>query len=157
MFEVRDTHRVLQFEGTKLGHATSWRRDSFRWVEFDLYRTNGGSYVLSRIGQTTLFHDQHCAVVSRNGLASIPVEALAEGHVPCPDCRPALNELDEICPESPRYWAMVSDTAEGVLEALYRFDDSSVRYLTSVAQRLLDVASVADPAIAGVYRTETIA
>ena len=52
---------------------------------------------------------------------------------------------------------MVSETPEGVLEALYRFDDAGLRYLTAVAQRLLEQASEVDPMIGAVYQTETIA
>lgn len=157
MFQVRDTTRILQFEGVQLAHATSERRGSHRWVEFTLYRTQAGSYVLSRVGQTLLYHDPKCLVVTRNGLASIPTGALADGHVPCPDCRPAPDALEEVCPESPRHWAMVSETPEGILEALYRVDEFGLHYLTSVAQRLMEHASSADPAIGAVYRTETIA
>lgn len=157
MFQVRDANRTLQFEGTLLAHASSERRGAQRWVEFTLYRTKAGSYVLSRVGQTTLFHAPSCAVVARNGLASIPAESLTPGHVACPECRPRLAELVEVCPEAARHWAMVSETAEGVLEALYRFDHSGVRYLTDVAENLLEDAADVDPAIGSVYRTETIA
>ena len=157
MFQVRDANRILQFEGTQLGHASSARRGALRWVEFTLYRTQAGSYVLGRVGQTLIFHDPRCMVVARNRLASNPPDALTPGHVPCPECRPVLDDLAEVCPESARNWATVSDTPEGVLEALYRFDESGVRYLTTVAQRLLDQASEADPMLAAVYQTETIA
>jgi hypothetical protein len=157
MFQVRDASRILQFEGVQLGHASSERRGAHRWVEFTLYRTQAGSYVLSRVGQTLLYHDPHCMVVARNGLASIPTEALTDGHVPCPECRPRPAELDEVCPEAARNWAMVSETPEGVLEALYRFDDTGVRYLTTVAQKLLEEASEVDPKIGAIYQTETIA
>lgn len=157
MFQVRDSSRIIQFEGVQLGHASSERRGAHRWVEFTLYRTNGGSYVLSRVGQTLLYHDPSCTVVLRNGLGTIPTNALTPGHVPCPDCRPKIGDLDEVCPESARNWAMVSESPEGVLEALYRFDDAGVRYLTTVAQRLLEEAAETDPALGAAYRTETIA
>lgn len=157
MFQVRDSSRILQFEGVQLGHATSERRGAHRWVEFTLYRTQARAYVLSRVGQTLLYHAPHCLVVARNGLASIPASTLTAGHVPCPECRPTLDAYVTVCPESARHWAMVSETPEGVLEALYRFDDSGVRYLTTVAQRLLEQASEADSEIGSVYRTETIA
>jgi hypothetical protein len=156
MFQVRDANRILQFEGAQLGHATSERRGAHRWVEFTLYRTQAGSYVLSRVGQTTLYHAPSCTVVARNGLGIIPASTLTVGHTPCPECRPSLD-LEEVCPESARNWAMVSETPEGVLEALYRFDDAGLRYLTAVAQRLLEQASEVDPMIGAVYQTETIA
>lgn len=157
MFQVRDANRTLQFEGTELGHTSSERRGALRWVEFTLYRTNGGTYILSRVGQTLIFHDPSCLVAARNGLASIPADALTDGHVPCPECRPHLETLPEVCPEAARYWATVSDTPEGVIDALYRFDASGVRYLTTVAQRLLEQASIVDPELGAIYQTETIA
>lgn len=157
MFQVRDANRTLQFEGTELGHTTSERRDSTRWVEFTLYVTNGGSYILSRVGQSLLYHDPRCDVVARNGLASIPQDTLTPGHVPCPDCSPVLDRLAEVCPEVPRYRAIVSDTAEGLMEELYRYDEAGVRYMTTVAQRLLEQASEVDARLRAAYQTETIA
>lgn len=157
MFQIRDGTRTLQFEGVELGSASSERRGAPRWVEFTLYRTRAGSYVLSRVGRTLLYHDPDCLVVARNGLATIPAMALTPGHIPCRDCRPSLADLAEVCPESPRYRALVSETPEGVLDALYRFDDAGVRYLTTVAQRLMEQVTEADPLLHAAYQTETIA
>ncbi len=157
MFQVRDASRSIQFDGIELGHATSARRGANRWVEFTLYRTKAGSYVLSRVGQTLVYHDPRCQTVVGAGLASIPSETLTAGHVPCADCRPKIDEIAEVCPEAIRHRATVSDGPEGILEVLYRFDDAGVRYLTAVAARLLEQAAILDPDIADAYRTETIA
>jgi len=43
-----------------------------------------------------------------------------------------------------------------VLEALYKYDQSGARYLTNVAQRLLEDASEVDKGIESVYRIELI-
>ena len=56
MFEVKDGSRTLQFKGRLLAESSSWRRGSTRWIEFALYRTENGSYVLSRIGVSLIFH-----------------------------------------------------------------------------------------------------
>jgi len=61
-----------------------------------------------------------------------------------------------IFPERNRTWAQVSDDAEAVLEALYKYDDGGARYLTKVAQRLLEEASKQDKKIESVYRVEII-
>jgi hypothetical protein len=61
-----------------------------------------------------------------------------------------------VSPEMPRYWAQVSDTAEAVVDSLYKYDEAGARYLTGVAERLLEEASVVDAAIEGAYRVETI-
>jgi hypothetical protein len=61
-----------------------------------------------------------------------------------------------VFPEKDRTWAQVSDDAEAVLEALYKYDDGGARYLTHVAQRLLEQASDVDQAVESVYRVEMI-
>jgi len=43
-----------------------------------------------------------------------------------------------------------------VLEALYKYDQSGARYLTNVAQRLLEDASDLDKGIDSIYRVEII-
>jgi hypothetical protein len=61
-----------------------------------------------------------------------------------------------VFPEKNRYWAQVSDDPNAVLEALYKFDNGGAKYLTHVAQRLLEESSVADKGIESVYRIEMI-
>jgi len=154
--QIRDGSRILQFEGTLISHSTSWRRGSSRWVEFSLYRTASGSYVLSRTGLSLLFHDPSCEVVDRNSLKVSPSAALERDAQPCVECTPNRQQ-PEICAETPRCWAHVSETPEGVIEALQRHDDYGSRYLTRVAQRLLEQAGTVDLALDAVYRVEHIA
>lgn len=155
--QVRDGSRIVQFEGTLIGHATSWRRGSSRWVEFSLYKTLAGSYVLSRTGLSLLYHALDCEIGERNSLESSPSAALERDAVPCIDCQPDPHD-QEICAETPRYWCHVSETGpEGVIEALQRHDTHGSRYLTRVAQRLLESAGKVDPALDAVYRVEEIA
>jgi hypothetical protein len=61
-----------------------------------------------------------------------------------------------VFPEKHRYWAQVSEEPDAVLDALYKFDQGGARYLTNVAQRLLEDASEKDEAIESVYRIEMI-
>jgi hypothetical protein len=156
MYEVKDNKRTLKFDGVLLAFSTSFRPGVKRWIEFGLYRTTGGSYVLSRIGETHLYHDPTCAVAERNGLTKIPREALREGSVGCEVCRPEFTTSETVSPEMPRYWAQVSDTADAVVDSLYKYDEAGARYLTSVAERLLEEASAVDTAIESAYRVETI-
>lgn len=155
MFEVKDGARTLQFNGTLLAKSSSKRSDSYRWIEFELYRTESGSYVLSRIGVSTIFHGAACQLVSRYGLQEKPSNTLSLDFIPCEDCDPD-SSLDLVFPEKNRYWAQVSEEASAVLDALYKYDDGGARYLTNVAQRLLEEASDIDRNIAGVYRVEII-
>jgi hypothetical protein len=61
-----------------------------------------------------------------------------------------------VFPEKYRHWAQISEKAEAVLDALYKYDDNGAKYLTSVAQRLLQEASKVDSGIAGVYNVEIV-
>jgi hypothetical protein len=61
-----------------------------------------------------------------------------------------------VFPEKFRTWAQVSEDAEPVLDALYKYDQGGARYLTHVAQRLLEQAADSDPNIDKIYRVEMI-
>lgn len=155
MLEVKDGARTLQFNGRLLGKSSSYRRGSTRWIEFELYRTESGSYVLSRIGVSLIFHGAACPLVKRYGLQEVDYAALAQGAIPCEECDPS-EEAELVFPEKYRYWAQVSEDPDAVLDALYKYDDSGARYLTNVAQRLLEAASEADQKIESIYRIELI-
>lgn len=155
MYEVRDGSRTLQFNGSLLGASSSHRRGSTRWIEFELYRTESGSYVLSRVGVSLVFHGAACPLVKRYGLQELPVEKLHEDAIPCEDCYPT-EDAELVFPEKYRYWAQVSDDPNAVLDALYKYDDGGARYLTNVAQRLLEDAARQDEKIDQIYRIETI-
>jgi hypothetical protein len=157
MIQVKDGDRTLQFNGKLLGKSSSWRRDSLRWIEFELYKTENGSYVLSRVGVSVVYHAGACHLVKRYNLTEIPVGNINNPRdlVPCEVCSPSLA-AGVIFPEKDRNWAQVSDDPNAVLEALYKYDDSGARYLTHVAQRLMADASKLDKAIEAAYRVEVI-
>lgn len=155
MIEVKDGSRILKFNGKLLGKSSSWRRGSNRWIEFELYKTDNGSYVLSRVGVSVIYHAGACHLVKRYGLQEAGVEALRDDVVPCDECRPSF-EAGVVFPEKHRYWAQVSEDPNAVLEALYKYDNGGARYLTHVAQRLLEESSETDKGIESVYRIEMI-
>ena len=155
MIEVKDGTRTLQFNGNLLGKSSSWRRGSTRWIEFELYRTENGSYILSRVGVSVMYHAAVCPLVKRYGLQEVTVEELREDVVPCDECKPSF-EAQVVFPEKYRYWAQVSEDPNAVLEALYKYDNGGARYLTHVAQRLLEDASAVDKGIESVYKIELI-
>lgn len=157
MIEVKDGSRALQFDGRLIANSTSWRRGADRWVEFNLYRTDSGKYVINRIGMSLLYHAPDCEVVRRNNLRDEPASERHRDAIPCPICRPHQNgNFPIICPERPRHWAQVCETADAVVEALQKYDDNGSRYLTYVAKRLLEAASEVDNAIDAAYRIEII-
>jgi hypothetical protein len=155
MHYVKDGSRTLQFNGTLLGKSSSWRRGSTRWIEFELYKTESGSYILSRVGVSLVYHGAACTLVKRYGLSESGVDTLNADALPCEECSPT-EEADLVFPEKHRYWAQVSEEPDAVLDALYKFDQGGARYLTNVAQRLLEDASEKDEAIESVYRIEMI-
>lgn len=154
-YEVRDGSRVLQFNGKMLAESSSWRRNSYRWIEFRLYKTENGSYILSRVGVSLLYHGAACPLVKRYILSEVPVAELETGAVPCEECNPDLSAA-LVFPEKHRHWALVSEEPDAVLEALYKYDDGGARYLTNVALRLMEQASEADEKLASIYRVEMI-
>jgi len=155
MFEVRDGSRTLQFDGELLGSSTSWRRGSERWIEFELYKTKNGSYILSRVGVSRVFHGAACPLVKRYSLVESPGSDLKDDSIPCEECQPSFD-LPMVFPERDRTWAQVSEEPDAILDALYKYDQGGTRYLTNVAHRLLEQASSKDSNIEGVYRIETI-
>jgi len=158
VYEVKDGARVLQFNGKLLSRSSSWRHGSNRWIEFELYRTENGSYVLSRVGVSVIFHGAACPLVKKYGLLEIDPTELVDQALPCEICRPSDNprDLPLVFPETNRYWAQVSDEPDAVLEALYKYDQGGARYLTNVAQRLLDKAAELDGGIRKIYSIEII-
>lgn len=155
MIQVKDGSRILQFSGKLLGKSSSWRRDSTRWIEFELYKTDNGSYVLSRVGVSVIYHTGACHLVQRYGLQELPVTELRKDVVPCDECRPSFA-AEIVFPEKNRHWAQVSEDPAAVLEALYKYDNGGARYLTNVAQRLLEEAARADNGIESIYKIEMI-
>lgn len=155
MISVRDGDRTLQFNGTLLAKSTSERRGAYRWIEFELYKTESGSYILSRIGVSLVFHGAACKLVSKYGLTEKPNYELFYDAEPCEECSPDAS-LDLVFPEKYRYWAQISEKPEAVLEALYKYDQNGARYLTGVAQRLMKDAARVDSRISDVYNLEIV-
>jgi len=155
MYEVRNGDRTLRFEGRHLANSSSRRAGIPRWIEFDLYKTNSGTYVLSRVGVSHVYHASVCPLVSRYGLHEASVDELSPSAVPCDECKPEFYD-PMVYPEVFRYWTLTADEPEAVLDALYKPGDNGSRYLTRVAERLLSQAAAQDAEMDMVYRFETI-
>lgn len=156
MYTVQDGVRTLQFEGEKIAQSSSRGRNKFRWVEFELFRTAKGRYVISRVGMSLYFHHSGCSVVRRNGIAPVPAEALSVNLMPCEDCRPQRGLDEELFPETPRYFAQTFKYAEDVVASLKRVDDNGEEYFTDVARRLLIEAASNDDDIHDAFFVEWI-
>lgn len=159
MVMVRDGSRILKFSGRKISHSTSFDEGKHRWIEFDLFVTESGTYVLSRIGASRLVHLVKCSTVERNRIKEVPIgDVEMSNGVVCSECRssPGSELSTVIYPEVPRYWASVTDSAESVVDSLYKVDYNGNKYMTDVAKRLLEDAIDYDQDIADAYLTEYI-
>lgn len=157
--EVKDGNRRLVFHGNMLSSSSSkTNRSKGRWIEFELYHTDNGGYVLSRIGQTRYVHSVDCDISRRNGLDTMSLDAVGslQGLYQCPDCNINIQGDLEFCPEVPRFWAMKFFAAEDVVDALHKRDDNGNMYLTNVARDLLEDAAEKDSEIARVYYDDVI-
>lgn len=155
MFEVPSGPRVLRFEGRHLANSSSWRRGASRWIEFDLYKSDAGKYILARVGVSLVYHSVSCPLVRKYGLHEGDLTELSKNAVSCPECAPGYDD-PLIYPEEDRTWTMVSDDPEAVVAALYKEDQSGAKYLTRVAERLLQDAAAQDAGIDLIYRFEYI-
>lgn len=126
-FTVHDRDRELTFTGVLLGRSSSQAPGKRRWSEVTIYRTEAGKYVVEGVGRTNV----------RTG-------DLVDGIV---------AEADE----EPFFWAHVCDEADGVVQSLYLYDDTSTRYMTKVARRALRAASKLDPDLRSAFAVERIA
>lgn len=164
MIEVRDDQRILRFDGVELGFSSSRRRDSPRWIEFTLYKTNGdGQYVLSRIGVSRVYHTPDCRFSTKSHIEPVSKDVLEEDAVPCHEvpgtengCRPDEDDFPLVCPEEDKTWARVFKTPEALFDGLMKHDRHGNLYMTGVARRLLAVASEKDPAVAPAEQVQTI-
>lgn len=155
-YEVWDGRRHISFNGVLLAESTSRTGGAPRWIEFRLYRTQAGSYVIERVGHSTVFHARGCesSPSARNGDRPVPIPM---GATPCIYCRPDPH-MPVGYMEEDRPWVLVTDTAHGAVEALYKHDPKTgARYFTKVVSSLLDDASEHDEEIEDLFRYETIA
>jgi len=155
MISVKNGSRTLEFEGELLGSSSSYRAGSDRWIEFKIYKTAGDTYILSRVGVSLIYHVAACPLVVRYTLQEESVTDLDRRATPCPDCGPTL-EAPMVFPEKYRHWAFVTDVAEAVVDSLHKDDNYGGRYLTKVAQRVLEEAAEKDAELDAAYRVEFI-
>lgn len=113
-----------------------------RWVEFALYRSDGGTYVLARVGHSLLYHRPDCVTV---GEYDLRIGAAPADGVPCELCVPAPDD-GVVCPETPRPFAAMYKEPAALVRSLER-DGASGRYMTHVAARLMEQAAAADPGL----------
>ncbi len=116
----------VEITGTLIGHGSSRREGSPAWAEVEIWRLDGGGYLVHRTGWSLVYHtrDTSCETRDRRqrgdpaGVADLPDDA-----EPCPKCRPEypedLPDGDGVIRfEFPRHSFDGCDTPEQVAEKL---------------------------------------
>lgn len=154
-FIVKDGIRTMNLTGELLAASSSERPDSVRWVEFYLYRASvSGDWVVSRVGKSVIFHTEDCRISKRNRLKPIDGFNLSNDHTPCPECNPDFADPEGVYPEEERSIAQICYSPQNVVEFLEKRkteDGDEVVYLTNVARKLLEQASLVDDDIRSAY------
>lgn len=163
-FDVRDSTRRYVFNGVRLAYVSSESPDpdKTRWTDIEIYRTEGGMYIVHRVGVTSLVHLENCEQLVRyhkrhtpgiNGIASD--ELPPQDREPCPDCKPDLWNLLKTEPavlkfERDRHQVFICETPENAVQALHTVKNG-VKKLGSLAGSALQMASDRDPLLAAIF------
>jgi hypothetical protein len=168
-FNLRDGGKPITFMGWFLGEASSQQPDSTRWTDLALYRTEGGAYILEKVGRSDVFHGEDCDREGRNGKPmskgkrftnleealseedreeyfSMNDRDLADFFVPCDECSPSYDD-QPVWVERDIFSAPVYDSPEKVINALFQSKGGN-RYLSRIARELLEQAVAKDKQLA---------
>lgn len=157
-YQVRDSSRLITFDGDLLGFASSEREGVPRWTEMSVYLTDGGSYVLEKVGRSIMCHMPECPEIN-DGLPRFqeqhPGEDPDYGFEFHDDCVPEVYDFTRLLIEENRYWATITKKPEEILEALERRRDG-IRTLPRIGMDLLEQVTGSHPEFGEFWRTEHI-
>jgi hypothetical protein len=155
-FDLKDGQRPITFLGWELGSANSQTGTDVRWTELALYKTLSGRYVLEKIGRSDVFHTDACtrrskgvryddleAAVSEDEDPDTDIEDL---FVPCKECNPSYDDVP-VWVERDIAAVAVFDSADKVVQSLFRNDRDNMRFLSRVSRSLLEEAALHDDGI----------
>jgi hypothetical protein len=148
---VRDGNRVLRFQAAVLGAATSQRGSAPRWSELVVYRLPDSTYLISKIGRSTVAHRPSCLRVNHRMITWGSAAYHGEDHVrrvPCKDCRPDLSHgiAADTMLEVTRYRAILAETAESAAQSLT--GDRAALLMPQIVRDVLAQCAQADEAFA---------
>lgn len=148
---VRDGGRTLRFQAAVIGAATSQRGSAPRWSELVVYRLTDGSYLISKIGRSTVAHRPDCLRVNHRMITWGSAPAHGEDmvpRVPCPDCRPDLSHgiAADTKLEVTRYKAILAHDAEMATQLLVA--DRMTMLVPQLVRDILAQCAQADGAFA---------
>lgn len=159
--QVRDGNRLLTFDGQLLASISSRESpDKDRWTQMSVYKTQGGSYVLEKVGRSIRLHMPGCSDILKDlprFQQAHPGEDPEVGYSWCEKCSPPIGEeydFPSLLVEEDRYWATLSTDPKVIIDALYRKREGYTRLPRISVQLLNDLCEV-DPAFE-VWRTEKV-
>jgi hypothetical protein len=159
---VRDSAKVIEFQGRLVGEISTETPREPRWLEIQLFKVDDGRYVVHLIGRSVVYHG-HMSSCNRGiprRVLDIPSDA-----EPCRDCRPVRYDLNDLLSEeaealvdmeSDRHTAYVCADGEEVLNRLRvpnRRHPEELGVLSAPAQRLINLVAPLDDGIASVVTT----
>jgi hypothetical protein len=56
MYRIKNHLEDIEFNGLLIAEASTERVDDPRWTEIQIYRTDGGQYVVHRVGRSVVYH-----------------------------------------------------------------------------------------------------
>lgn len=150
-FILTDRHQEVEFSGKRLGSASTEKDDSVRWTEIHLYLTDGGNYVIERLGQSLVYHLTKTECDKGTGML-VKGKHIHQESEPCDRCRPLTPEDEGFDPEQVfTHEKMLSsvevvEQPEDLQNALSMYDRKRrVMRISHVASQALHEAAGNDP------------
>lgn len=151
-YVVRNGIQEMEFVGVKLSHASTERDSSVRWTEIDIYRTQGGNYVIQTIGVSVVYHAPKSRCTKKG--SEINGGLLPLDSEPCLRCRPQdhddpdFDATETYIMERNLSRVKVVEDPKRIQEAMITHDDDRKVYdMSPVAKEALDKAVAQDPAL----------
>lgn len=150
-FTVVDRMREIEFSGKMLGSSTTENDDSLRWTEINIYRTDGGNYIVERLGRSLIYH-RASAPCRGDGWVEVAGNKLPDESEPCPSCKPKAPEdsgfvqTETFYHETTKSSAEVVKRPEDLHDALsFKDDKRRVSRISHPAAQALQNAAANDP------------
>lgn len=163
-YRLPDGNREIAFSGALLAQSSSDDGRAQRWLDLNLYHTDTDRYVLHRVGRSVVYHaaGSTCTRQAQPQKVGDLDQERRDELMPCVRCAPPniySEDIDgdvQVLVEQDRSSVTVCERAPGLVESLYGVDDKGTRFLSRVAQRLLEEASKADAGIREAWNVQTV-